>query len=218
MSSRTLSFSVLMTVYNQAHDVEEILPTFLEQEYEPGYEVIVVDESSTDETPDVLKLLKSRYQHLYTTFLPKPNRQVVRRKQAFNIGVKAAKNEWIIITKIHNHPIAANLLQTISEHCDERLPLTLGYHQKKGIRLQSFSDLDEMRQYIRRQERRGASVKERNHGNYIWGRYDFIILKKEYAYDLLNLFEQSISGSELFGIRLGILCKNLWQRSSTVLI
>ena len=49
MSSRTLSFSVLMTVYNQAHDVEEILPTFLEQEYEPGYEVIVVDESSTDE-------------------------------------------------------------------------------------------------------------------------------------------------------------------------
>ena len=105
-----------MTVYNQAHDVEEILPTFLEQEYEPGYEVIVVDESSTDETPDVLKLLKSRYQHLYTTFLPKPNRQVVRRKQAFNIGVKAAKNEWIIITKIHNHPIAANLLQTYRQN------------------------------------------------------------------------------------------------------
>lgn len=207
-----------MTVYNQAHDIEEILPVFLEQEYEPGYEVIVVDETSTDETPDVLKLLKRKYQHLYTTFLPKPNRQVVRRKQAFNIGVKAAKNEWIIITKIHQYPIAVNLLQTISEQCDEGLPLALGYHQKKGIRLQFFSDLDEIRRYILRQERRVTSAHDLKHGNYICGRYDFIILKKEYAYDLLSLFEQSISSRELFGIRLGIICKNLWQRSSTVLI
>ena len=49
-------FSIVMTVYDQAHDLEENLPAFLTQEYEPGYEVIVVDESSTDNTEDVLKL------------------------------------------------------------------------------------------------------------------------------------------------------------------
>ena len=56
MSTGQHPFSVIITVYNQAHDLEEQLPAFLKQEYEPGYEVIVVDESSTDETPDVLKL------------------------------------------------------------------------------------------------------------------------------------------------------------------
>ena len=91
------SFSIVMTVYDQASELESNLPAFLTQEYEPGYEVIVVDETSTDNTEDVLKIMKNDYPHLYTTFLPKPNRQVTRRKLAINIGSKAAKNEWIII-------------------------------------------------------------------------------------------------------------------------
>lgn len=212
------SYSIIMTVYDQAHDLEESLPVVLEQEYEPGYEVIVVDESSTDETPDVLKLLKSKYPHLYSTFLPKPDKRVTRRKQAFNIGIKASKNEWIIITKLNHSPIASDVLKAIAELSDEHTPLTLGYHVKKGIRLQPFSSVDEARQHILRSERSLTKVREFKRGNYTWGRYDFIILKKEYAYDLLNLFEQNISGSKLFGIRLGIILKNLWSRPSTTLL
>lgn len=212
------SYSIIMTVYDQAHDLEESLPVVLEQEYEPGYEVIVVDESSTDETPDVLKLLKSKYPHLYSTFLPKPDKRVTRRKQAFNIGIKASKNEWIIITKLNHSPIASDVLKTIAELSDEHTPLTLGYHVKKGIRLQPFSSVDEARQHILRSERSLTKVREFKRGNYTWGRYDFIILKKEYAYDLLNLFEQNISGSKLFGIRLGIIWKNLWSHPSTTLL
>ena len=71
MDNKESSFSVIMTVYDHARELEEHLPAFLTQEYEPGYEVIVVDETSTDETPDVLKLFKNDYPHLYSTFLPK---------------------------------------------------------------------------------------------------------------------------------------------------
>ena len=97
-------FSVIITVYDQARELEEQLPAFLKQEYEPGYEVIVVDESSTDETPDVLKLLKNEYKHLYSTFLPKPSAQTFRRKLALNIGIKASHHEYIIIAKANNAP------------------------------------------------------------------------------------------------------------------
>ena len=41
-----------MTAYDQAYELKESLPVFLTQQYEPGYEVVVVDESSTDETAD----------------------------------------------------------------------------------------------------------------------------------------------------------------------
>ena len=78
-------YSIIMTVCDQDYDLKENLPAFLEQKYEPGYEVIVVDESSTDETPDVLKLLKNDHQHLYTTFLPKPTYYVKRKMQSYNI-------------------------------------------------------------------------------------------------------------------------------------
>ena len=50
-------FSIIITVYDQAHELKENLPAYLTQVYEPGYEVMVVDETSTDDTPDVLKLL-----------------------------------------------------------------------------------------------------------------------------------------------------------------
>ena len=91
-----------MTVCDQDYDLKENLPAFLEQKYEPGFEVIVVDEASTDETPDVLKLFKNEHKNLYTTFLPKPEYFVKRKMQAYNIGIKAAKNDWIIFVNA-NH-------------------------------------------------------------------------------------------------------------------
>lgn len=211
-------FSVIMTVYDQAHELEEKLPAFLKQEYEPGYEVIVVDESSTDDTPDVLKLLKNEYKHLYTTFLPKPSAQTFRRKLAFNIGIKAAKNEYVIMTKINTAPADTDVFKAIAEVLDQKAELTLGYVTKKHIRLQPFDTVAEAEGHILRLERKLKKVRERKYGNYTWGRYDFIILRKDCAFELLKLFEQKISAGRLFGIRLGILWENLLRRSSTTLL
>ena len=85
-------FSVIMTVFDNGSELEQHLPAFLTQQYEPGYEVIVVDESSTNNTDDVLKLMKQQYPHLYSTFLPKPDVHRNRKRLALTIGVKAAKN------------------------------------------------------------------------------------------------------------------------------
>lgn len=204
-----------MTVYDQAHELEERLPAFLNQEYEPGYEVIVVDESSTDATPDVLKLLKNEYEHLYTTFLPKPSAQTFHRKLALNIGIKASHYDYIIISNVNSSPADTDVLKAISEVLEPQAELTLGYVTKKHIRLQPFDTVAEAEGHIRRLERKLKKVRERQYGNYTWGRYDFIIIKKDCTVELLKLFEQKISGFNLFGIRLGILWKNLLRRSST---
>lgn len=218
MNTEQHPFSVVMAVCDQAHDLEERLPAFLQQEYEPGYEVIVVDESSADETPDVLKLLKNEYKHLYTTFLPKPTAQTFCRKLAFNIGIKASHNEYIIMTKINNAPASTDVLKAIAEVLNPEAQLTLGYVSKKHIRLQTFDTVAEAEGHIRRSQRKLKKVRERQYGNYPWGRYDFIILRKENTVELLRLFEQRISAFELFRIRLGILWKNFFQRSSTTLL
>ena len=54
--------------------------------------------------------------------------------------------------------------------------------------------------------------------NYMWGRYDFIIMKKDVAYDVLNLFEQKISRGKMLGKRISIIWDNLLRRSSSTLL
>jgi len=61
MNINKQAISVIMTAHNQADELKENLPLFLTQVYEPGYEVIVVDESSTDNTPDILKQYSQDY-------------------------------------------------------------------------------------------------------------------------------------------------------------
>lgn len=212
------TFSIILTVYDQGPELEAKLPAFLTQEYEPGYEVIVVDESSTDETPDVLKLFKNDYQHLYTTFLPKPKAQTSPHKLAFNIGIKASKYEYIIMAKISSPPTDTDILKAIAEVLDKKAQLTLGYVTKKHTRLQPFDSVDDARKHILQSERKLKKIHEWKSGNYTWGRYDFIIIRKDCTLELLKLFEQKLSVSRLFGIRLSILWKNFCRRSSTTVL
>lgn len=208
-----------MTVYDQSEELRENLPLLLQQEYESGgYEVIVVDESSTDSTPDVLKLFKGEYSHLYSTFLPKPDRKRFRKKLAMNIGAKAAKNEWLIISSIRNKPAGSDILKAISEVLNDDADITLGYATKKGVRLQPFYEIEEAAHHIIRIERKLTIVRERKNANYFWGRYSFIIVKKDKIYDLLNYYEHNISRWKQLGILLKIIFDNMFRRSSTTLL
>ena len=201
-------FSVIIAVYDNARELEENLPAFLTQTYEPGYEVIVVDESSTDNTEDVLKLFKNDYPHLYSTFLPKPDRDILRRKLALTIGVKAAKNEWIILTDIHAKPPSEEWLKEIADCIDNTTEAMIGYYRKKGTKVQLFDDIPETRRLIRKAERKRADGHKGKHLKYLRGKYDFIAVKTSKAHDLLKYFEQKVSFRQLLGLRLAVMFQN----------
>lgn len=209
MSKDSRGFSVIMTAYDQAHELEANLPVYLTQHYEPGYEVIVIDESSSDETSDVLKLLKNEYSNLYTTFLPKPDCNKKRKMQAYNLGIKAAKNDWLIFSNISNKPVSNDILQAISDTMNSASDLTLGYLYKKGIKLQTFDSYLDAKDHIIRIERQLHKVRNHKYKKFFMGRYDFIIVRKDVAFDVIKLFELSPSFIERQCMRWRIFWKNL---------
>ena len=209
MTKEKCRFSVIMAVYEKARELEENLPDFLTQAYEPGYEVIVVDESSTDDTEDVLKLFKQNYPQLYSTFLPKPNRNITRRRLALSIGVKAAKNEWVIFTDINAKPTSLDWLKELADSIDGSSKVILGYFRKKGTQLHIFDEVWEANRQIRKAERKRADGHEGKRLKYLRGKYDFIVVQRDYAHDLLKFFEQDISLGRLIGLRLSIMCHNI---------
>ena len=203
-------FSVIMTVFDNGNDLEQHLPAFLTQTYEPGYEVIVVDESSTDNTDDVLKLLKQQHPHLYTTFLPKPDIHIVRKRLALTIGVKAAKNERIIFSNINAFPQDETWLQTIADNLGNASGIMLGCYQKGELKMRLFDDLESVSDYIIKNERKRADGHKGTHLKNLRGKYDFIVVRTAEAHELLKRFDQSVGFGRLLGLRLSILFQNLF--------
>ena len=199
-----------MTVYDNGSDLEEHLPAFMTQTYEPGYEVIVVDESSTDQTDDVLKLMKQQYPHLYSTFLPKPDIHIVRKRLALTIGVKAAKNERIIFTTINAFPQGDTWLQTIADNLGNASGIMLGRYRKGELKMRQFEDLEEVRNYVVKGERQRADGHKGTRLRKLRGKYDFIVVRADEAHELLKFFDQPVSFGRLFGLRMSILFRNLF--------
>ena len=53
---KNVRLSVVMVVHNEAELLQQNLPLFLSQSGNTAYEVVVVDDSSSDATPDILKI------------------------------------------------------------------------------------------------------------------------------------------------------------------
>lgn len=78
--------SVIIPTYNRANEVTRAINSVLEQTYK-YFELIVVDDGSTDNTRDVLATYINRFQYIY-----QENQGV---SSARNTGIKAAKGEWV---------------------------------------------------------------------------------------------------------------------------
>lgn len=127
--------SVIICAKDEAENLENFLPTVLEQNY-PDYEVIVVNDGSTDETGDVLKRLGNKYKNLYVTTLPKNQKFRPGKKLAVTIGVKAAKNEWILLTDADCKPVSKNWISSMQSNFSDKNELVLaygGYMEQKGF-------------------------------------------------------------------------------------
>lgn len=105
--------SVIITTSNQDYLLQKNLPAVLEQDY-PDFEVVVVDDNSTDETADILQQLQNRYPHLRTTFVPPTSRRISHRKLALTLGIKAATGDWLAFTDADCHPATNQWLRSLT--------------------------------------------------------------------------------------------------------
>jgi len=133
--TKKLPVSIIVCAKDEAENLENFLPTILEQDYY-DYEVIVVNDGSTDETGDVLKRLNSKYKGLYITTIPENTKLRQGKKLAVTIGIKAAKNEWILLTDADCKPVSKNWINNMQNNFSDKNELVLaygGYMEQKGF-------------------------------------------------------------------------------------
>lgn len=118
--------SVIICAKNEENNLKKHLPSVLTQDY-PEYEVIVVNDCSEDYTELVLDNFKKEYPHLKTTKIFQDNNFKHGKKLAVTIGVKSAKNEWLVFTDADCQVQSKNWLTELSQHMQNETSVVIGY-------------------------------------------------------------------------------------------
>ncbi len=118
--------SVIICARNEADNLEMYLPLILTQDY-PDYEVVVVNDCSTDNTEDVLEKFKSEYPRLRVTTIREDKKFTHGKKIAVTIGIKSAKNDNLLFIDGDCKPESNQWLKLMSRHFTDKVSIVLGY-------------------------------------------------------------------------------------------
>ncbi len=118
--------SVVICARNEEANLEKNLPSVLEQDY-PEYEVIVVNDGSTDDSDMVITRLQQKYEHLKTTEIKEDQKFTHGKKLAVTLGIKKAKYEWVLFTDADCYPAGKQWIRSMAKNFEPNSSLVLGY-------------------------------------------------------------------------------------------
>ncbi len=118
--------SIVICARNEEENLKHFLPKVLEQKY-PNYEVIVVNDCSADNSDIVLENFQKQYPHLKVTTIKEDEKFSHTKKLALTVGIKGAKNEWLLLTDADCFPQSDLWLATMAENFKGSTEVVLGY-------------------------------------------------------------------------------------------
>ncbi|MBO7317417.1 MAG: glycosyltransferase, partial [Bacteroidales bacterium] len=121
--------SVSIVVYAHAEDADKLpnmLPALLAQDY-PCFEIIVVNDGVSFELQNAIALFECEHSNVYQTSVPDTVYNVSRKKLGITLGIKAAKNDIIVLVESNCKPVGNNWLRSISRNFIPGVDVVLGY-------------------------------------------------------------------------------------------
>jgi biofilm PGA synthesis N-glycosyltransferase PgaC len=134
-SSSTPGISVVICAKNEEQNLERYLPHVLKQQY-PAFEVVVVNDSSTDDTEQLLMQMAGQFKQLRYTSIPINEGSMRGKKLAVTIGLKSAKYDHVVLTDADCYPVSDQWLKRIGAHFEGDKKIVLGYggyERQKGL-------------------------------------------------------------------------------------
>jgi len=110
-----MDFSIIIPTYNRSHLISRTIESCLAQNYSGKFEIIVIDDGSTDNTEEVI----NGFQSSIIRYYKKENEE---RCKARNFGIKQANGNWITFLDsddiiLPNHLNSARNFIKINSNC-----------------------------------------------------------------------------------------------------
>ena len=127
--------SVVICARNEAENLKENLPLILGQDY-PDFEVIVVNDNSTDDTTGVLHNLSAAHPKLQIRNITQESKGLHGKKFALTVGIKAAQHKTVVLTDADCAPSSRDWLALFQRNFQRKIEVVIGYapfKKEKGL-------------------------------------------------------------------------------------
>ncbi len=132
---QTEPVSIIICAKNEEENLKLNLPNILNQNY-PDFEVIVVNDCSEDNSDIILEQMQRKYPRLKVTTIKPDEKFSHGKKLAMLLGIKAAKNDLLLMTDADCQPVSENWIRSMQRNYSQGIEITLGYGgymKKKGF-------------------------------------------------------------------------------------
>jgi poly-beta-1,6-N-acetyl-D-glucosamine synthase len=118
--------SVIVCARNEETNLSKNLACILDQDY-PDFEVIVVNDCSVDNSEFLLRDLAAKYTHLKVVTINEHERFKHGKKFAVTLAIKAARNEFLLLTDADCRPNSNQWLRIMQSNFNGSAEIVLGY-------------------------------------------------------------------------------------------
>lgn len=128
--------SVIVCARDEAHNLVKTLPGLLVQDYKTTYEIVLVNDNSTDDTKYLIDEFKKSFKNINLIQLTQEAKMISGKKFPLSMGIKSAKYEIVLLTDADCVPASEFWIQQMQDGYDENIEIVLGYgayHKKPGL-------------------------------------------------------------------------------------
>jgi glycosyltransferase involved in cell wall biosynthesis len=111
--------SVIVCAHDEEENLKVLIPLLLAQDH-VDFEIIIVDDRSNDGSHDYLLETTKRYPKLRMVQVAHTPPHISGKKYALTLGIKAAKNEWVVLTDADCTPDGRSWLRSMSQLFTEK--------------------------------------------------------------------------------------------------
>jgi glycosyltransferase involved in cell wall biosynthesis len=119
--------SIVIVAKNDAHHLIKTIPELLAQDY-PQFEILIVNDNSNDETPQLVKDFQYRYSNIKLVDLESSVTNIKGKKFPLSLGIKAATYEHVILTDADCFPASNQWVRLMTRHFSKTTSIVLGFN------------------------------------------------------------------------------------------
>ncbi|HEX8268830.1 MAG TPA: glycosyltransferase [Flavobacterium sp.] len=123
---KRIPVSVIICAKNEADNVSKFIPLLMEQDY-PDFEVVLIDDASSDETLDIFEAFEKQYPNIKLVKVANNEAFWGNKKFALTLGIKAATKEYLLFTDADCYPKTTEWIKEMTSHFTLKKTIVLGY-------------------------------------------------------------------------------------------